>query len=609
MLPLQTLFKKYRSRKAAKLLRKAKSAFDASDYPIAFRLFLKAVALNSTEAKYWLGMCYLRGKGVAVNIHDALSWHECAANEGWLASCYILALLYVNGIPEYKQDENVFFQVKSVDYSNIKPDLERAFVWAEKAAFAHLAEGQALYAYLLSLDPERKGECLKWYDRSIDQDSPQGYMGKGLFLLKNAQTEEDYCQAASLLELASQRGMTSAMYRLGVMYETGKGLEKNFERAAELYKQAAEAGIREAQALYGVALKKGQGVERNFIQAETWLRKAALKGDIEAAVILGDMNGQGNEEIPPNYIEALRWYTHAANNGHITATRALALLYLNGLGVTKSIEKAVEFLKKSSLAGDVESASILADIMLKSSDQSMINEALSTCLSKISVHQPEIAYKTAIIHLKNYNLTQKEEEAAQARHWLHHSQDQVVPAKLWLGKMKLGGIGGDKDIEGAYRLISSAAEDRMPEAQCLWASILLQSQSSDMGKIAMEALKLYKSAAEQDNVSAMFSVAALYGGGNYLAPDRFKAQQWFERAANKGHSQAQLMLGRYYAKGLAGSVDLKQARFWFEKALQNGLKEAQKELETLELESLDEEAKNKKPTKTEISPGLHIYNS
>lgn len=609
------------NKKIEKILSKAKSLYDEQDYEAAFNNFSQAASLQSPEAQYWLGMCYLNGHGVILNLREAALWHESAATAEWADSAYMLALLYMRGIPQEEEattGQNLFEQ-KEIDYSNLKPDLDLARLWARKAADQGLAEAQALYAYLISsgvTDQEVLDEALQWYDKAIALDSAQAYMGKGLLLLRLGNTQEEYAEAAKVLEIAAERKMGTAIQKLAVMYQTGQGVPVNLERAAELYKEAAELGIRESQALYGVALKNGQGVEQNFIQAETWLRKAALAGDVEAAVVLADMNGQGNDDIPPNYTEAARWYAFAAEKGHAAATRALGLLYLRGLGIPKSIEKGIDLLKVAAERGDNVATVSLGDIAIQLPESNLqIEDVIKDyLLPSAKQGNPVIMFNLAVALLRSNTVNPDPEKEKQAREWLKKSVPDFIPARYWYGRMLIQGAGGEQDSEGGYEWIASAANEGILDAQILWANILLESKSDNREALAKEAVKFYHMAADQGSVPAMFSLGAVYGGGNNLEPDRVKAQEWFTKAAEQGHAKAQLMLGRYLAQGLAGETNLKKARYWFDIAFKSGESEAEIELKRLDnpemfmsdqLQDNENAISHKQdPGNVEVAPGI-----
>ena len=66
--------------------------------------------------------------------------------------------------------------------------------------------------------------------------------------------------------------------KIGNMYATGKGREKNMRKAAYYYRLAAEQGNKYAQHNLGFCYWDGTGVERDRDEAVKWLRRAADQG-------------------------------------------------------------------------------------------------------------------------------------------------------------------------------------------------------------------------------------------------------------------------------------------------------------------------------------------
>ena len=51
-------------------------------------------------------------------------------------------------------------------------------------------------------------------------------------------------------------------------------------------------------------------------------------------------NGYGMEK---NYLEALKWYRRAADQGHATAQNNIGVMYKNGHGVEKNYQEALKW--------------------------------------------------------------------------------------------------------------------------------------------------------------------------------------------------------------------------------------------------------------------------
>src|SRR6266496_4228191 len=76
----------------------------------------------------------------------------------------------------------------------------------------------------------------------------------------------DYAGALREWRPLAEQGDASAQNNLGVMYENGQGLSKDYGQAHVWYRQAAEQGLPSAQANIGVLYENGLGVPRDYGQ-------------------------------------------------------------------------------------------------------------------------------------------------------------------------------------------------------------------------------------------------------------------------------------------------------------------------------------------------------
>lgn len=63
--------------------------------------------------------------------------------------------------------------------------------------------------------------------------------------------EQNYGAAMKLFEKAADKGNEDAMLKLGLMYETGKGITADYKKALEFYDRARRLGSQEAESRYG----------------------------------------------------------------------------------------------------------------------------------------------------------------------------------------------------------------------------------------------------------------------------------------------------------------------------------------------------------------------
>jgi TPR repeat protein len=141
-------------------------------------------------------------------------------------------------------------------------------------------------------------------------------------------------------EKAAALGNTNAMVDLGIMYENGRGVSRDFEQARKWYEQAAALG--NAAAMYNLGLLY-QNALRDSAQARKWYEKAAALGDATALTNFLSLCWRGygvsDSDLPS-------CYGTAAGFGSVNAMFNLGLLYEN-----KDTDQARKWYQKAADAG------------------------------------------------------------------------------------------------------------------------------------------------------------------------------------------------------------------------------------------------------------------
>ena len=78
--------------------------------------------------------------------------------------------------------------------------------------------------------------------------------------------------------MAAEQGEPVAQYCIGIMYENGDGVEKDYKKAKEWYEKSAKQGNVEALVSLAIMYEEGKGVEPDFKKAISWYKKAAKAG-------------------------------------------------------------------------------------------------------------------------------------------------------------------------------------------------------------------------------------------------------------------------------------------------------------------------------------------
>ena len=123
----------------------------------------------------------------------------------------------------------------------------------------------------------------------------------------------DFDNAYRLIKPLAEQGHAIAQYRIGRMYNKGRGVRPDIAEAAKWYRKAAEQGHANAQYNLGDLYRKGQGVPLDLAETVKWFRKAAEQGHADAQYNLGDLYKRGIG-VPQDFIMAHTWLDLAALN-------------------------------------------------------------------------------------------------------------------------------------------------------------------------------------------------------------------------------------------------------------------------------------------------------
>jgi localization factor PodJL len=124
----------------------------------------------------------------------------------------------------------------------------------------------------------------------------------------------DLAKAAAWMERAAQAGLAPAQFRVGAMYEKGRGVLKDLAEARRYYMQAAAQG--HAKAMHNLAVLYTRGITSapDYGAAVEWFRKAAAYGTVDSQYNLGILYARGTG-VDRDLVESYKWFTVAAKGG------------------------------------------------------------------------------------------------------------------------------------------------------------------------------------------------------------------------------------------------------------------------------------------------------
>jgi TPR repeat protein len=301
-----------------------------------------------------------------------------------------------------------------------------------------------------------------------------------------------------------------------------------------------------------------------------WHQKTAENGNKHAQYNLGLIyeNGVGTEK---DLEKAFHWYQKAAENDHSIAMFNLANSYYFGNGTEKNLKKAFHWHRKAAENGHSIAMFNLA-IFYENGDGAEKN------LKKAFYWYQKAAennIKEAMFNLANsyYFGNGTEKNLEKAFYWYQKAaENSHIKAMFNLALCYKNGNGTEKNLEKAFHWYQKAAENDIKKAMFNLANSYYFGNGTE--KNLKKAFYWYQKAAENDIKEAMFNLANSYYFGNGTEKNLEKAFFWCQKAAENGHIKAMFNLAIIYENGDGTEKNLEKAFYWYQKAAKNDIKEA-----------------------------------
>ncbi|UZO03972.1 uncharacterized protein OCT59_024371 [Rhizophagus irregularis] len=197
----------------------------------AFYLFIDASEKDQILAQYYVGICYLYGRGISKNEKLAFEYFEKVANKNYTAGQIFLGCCYEDGI-------------------GIKKDLKMAFYWYEKAANNEniIAIYNLGICYKDGVGVEKDyNKSFKLFKESAEGGDLDGMTMLGYCYICGIGTNINNQKAFELFQRSANLGNIVASYNLGIMYEYGRRITKDIDKAVYWYEKSANQGYQKAQ--------------------------------------------------------------------------------------------------------------------------------------------------------------------------------------------------------------------------------------------------------------------------------------------------------------------------------------------------------------------------
>jgi uncharacterized protein len=165
-------------------------------------------------------------------------------------------------------------------------------------------------------------------------------------------------EAIAAWRKAADKGSTSAMVELGVLYGTGSGVARDEDQARKLFERAAQAG--NPRGVTNLAALSGGGASSDPARARELLAKAAEtnpEAQYQLGLMLADGNGGAQDDAG-----ARRLFEKAAAQNHPGALERMGVFTQEGRGGPKDASAAKSYYERASALGDEDAKKALKRI-------------------------------------------------------------------------------------------------------------------------------------------------------------------------------------------------------------------------------------------------------
>ena len=283
----------------------------------------KDAAALSAEECYENSLRVRKGTGPEA-IEAAAEWVRVAALKGHAQACKQMGRLMENSnykpvgqtewarrwyvLGEYNRVKSCLLSASASEVDEFEQMVGQQFLSVEDYAKI-CADIEELLSFLQSYDDKQPGywtrQKVSSFKNKLGEEELSADRCRQIYEERNRQ----YC--AQLLEWTflwyekTKDGQLA--YRIGLIYEEGKGIEPDIKKAIRWYQVAAESGDCDAMLKLGLFCETGFGVEQDLTQAFNWYQCAAnAKPHSEASYYVYDCYCKGIG-VKKSLFNALQW--------------------------------------------------------------------------------------------------------------------------------------------------------------------------------------------------------------------------------------------------------------------------------------------------------------
>ena len=283
---------------------------------------------DNATALYELAQKYKKGMGVTQNSQKAFESFQTAASQGCVKASYQLGKCYSKGI-------------------GIKKNMDYAIKNWKIAAKGNHAKAQLMLCWCYGSGDGVEPNVtlsLQYLKMAVDQEHPGACYQLGSLYSQGNGVEQDLSKAVYYWRIAASNRHMQSCFRLGLLYRDGIGVDQDWKFAQKYFHIAADEGeVPEAQACLAHEYECGIDSKPNLHLAYKYWKMAASQKEAGALCRLGAVYAYGDFGETIDFVKAVFYWQQAAELGKDSAYYNLGLCYLQGNGVKKNVELAINY--------------------------------------------------------------------------------------------------------------------------------------------------------------------------------------------------------------------------------------------------------------------------
>jgi len=162
-----------------------------------------------------------------------------------------------------------------------------------------------------------------FWQQACDQGEPKGCAGVGVIFENGKGVTKDFNRALDSYKRACDGNYASGCYSLGLMYGNGRGVPKDEKRALDFYKSACDGSYAAGCTNAGVQYENGQGVKTDVKGASEFYERGCNAGSTRGCINLGILYETGRG-VPKDKKRAADLYQHACSAGDNAGCQSLS---------------------------------------------------------------------------------------------------------------------------------------------------------------------------------------------------------------------------------------------------------------------------------------------